>query len=337
MVDIRYPFQDFDRFNVEYRGSAFDSVLANSVNVNLMYQNNERELTNQIDAWENGELFPGFVVEYPMFFHTSVTTENFTDLETLGLRAEVIKSINDKHLLSYGADYYNDDSFNTDNSVVSGGLSMQMAPGEFPENLGPPFFTTTDDVANTPNADNLNYGFFIQDQFLLTQRLSGTVGLRWAHSETKAKETPELDTEGLDFDDDALVGAFNLVFAATSNLHLVGTYGTAFRAPNISERLFNGLTPEGSGYQILNPDLESEESDNFDLGLKYRRANAVFELVYFRNEIDNGIIQYFLTDEEIDQLPDDVKQEIEESRANFVVQQRNIDKLRVEGVEAIDG
>ena len=328
-VQITYPFQDFDRYTMEYNASALQSVVANTVRVNLLYQENQRELVNNIDAYSP---FSG-----PLLFHIGVNTENFTDLSTVGLRAEASKILGDNHLLSYGGEYYDDDSFNTDYSFTYGALAMQMDPTLPPEDITPPFFTVEDDIANTPNAENIAFGLFAQDQFLLGSRFSGTVGIRYANTETKAKETPGLDTTGLDFSDDDFVGAISGVYQATNNLNVVGTLGTAFRAPNIVERLFNGLTPEGSGYQILNPDLQSETSLNWDLGLKYRRMNAVFEVMIFRNEIEDGIVQEFLSDEEISQLPPDVQDDIENSGASVVVQQQNASKLRYEGVETTIG
>ncbi len=97
------------------------------------------------------------------------------------------------------------------------------------------------------------------------------------------------------------------------NLNLLASWGTAFRAPNIIERLFNGPTPEGAGYQILNADLTSETSENFDFGLKYRRQDAYFEAVWFRNDLTDGIVQHFLTDAEIAALPADVREAIASS------------------------
>jgi outer membrane receptor protein involved in Fe transport len=141
----------------------------------------------------------------------------------------------------------------------------------------------------------------------------------------------------LDFSDDALVGAIGAVFSLREDLNLVASYGTGFRAPNIVERLFNGPTPEGIGYQLLNPDLKSEQSANIDLGLKFQRRNAYAELFFFRNDIDDGIIQYFLSDEEIAELPQEVQDEIAASGANLVVQQRNLDTLRYEGIELAAG
>jgi hemoglobin/transferrin/lactoferrin receptor protein len=328
-VQILYPYQDFDRATLGYRSSAYDNILMNTVNVNLMYQKNERELQNLIDAYTP---FGG-----PTYFHVAINSLNYTELDTLGLRGEFTKVINDNHLLTYGGEYYGDDSTNTDELLTEGFIAFQFDPTAPPVDSGPPVFSQYDDVPNTPNADNTNYGVFIQDQFLFGTRFSGTVGLRYSAGDTKAKPTPGIPDRALDFDDSQTVGAINLVYRATENLHLIGTYGTAFRMPNIVERLFSGLTPEGSGYQILNENLESETSDNFDLGLKYQRSNAMFELIYFRNEIDNGIVQYFLSDEEIDQLPDDIKETLEMLGVNFVVQQRNLDQIRYEGVEALIG
>lgn len=328
-VQIFYPFQNFDRATLNYRGSAFQNPVFNTVNANLMYQQNERELVNNIDAYSP---FGG-----PTFFHIAINSLNFTDLQTTGFRGEFSKIATEKHLLTYGGEYYNDDSFNTDQLLTQGFIALQFDPTQPPVDAGPPIFSVEDDVANTPNAENTNWGVFIQDQFLLGSRLSGTIGLRYSAGDTKAKETPGIPTLPFDFSDSQTVGALNLVYQATSNLNVFGTYGTAFRMPNIIERLFSGLTPEGSGFQILNPDLASETSDNFDLGLKYRRRNAILELVYFRNEIDEGIVQYFLSDEEIAQLPEDVRDLIEMLGVDFVVQQRNLDQVIFKGIEALIG
>jgi outer membrane receptor for ferrienterochelin and colicin len=65
--------------------------------------------------------------------------------------------------------------------------------------------------------------------------------------------------------------------------------------------------------------------------------NAIFEIMIFRNEIEDGIVQEFLSDEEIAQLPPDVQDDIENSGAGVVVQQQNASKLRYEGVETTIG
>lgn len=323
-IRITYPFQDFDRFTLGYLGSVLESPLADSVDAQLYYQNNERRLVNDIDI-NIGPIFPGAPDS-----SVEADTSNFTDLETLGLRTEVIKGLGDNNLLTYGLEYFQDDSFNTDFSITTTTL-------RFP---GPPFEivdVSTDAIANAPNAENTSWGVFAQDEIFAGERLRVTLGARYQTVETTAKATPGIDITGLDFEDDAVVGAVNLVYGLNDNLRLVGSYGTAFRAPNIVERLFNGPTPEGAGFQILNPALTSEESSNYDIGLKYLRRNAIFEITYFQNDIDDGIIQHFLSDEEIAQLPQDVQDEILILGVDFVVQQQNIDRLRFEGIETVVG
>ncbi|MCP3935105.1 MAG: TonB-dependent receptor, partial [Actinomycetia bacterium] len=228
-------------------------------------------------------------------------------------------------------EYYEDDSFNTDFSTTT---QTFRAPFPFFPGctfLGPPFFffecalVDTDDVANSPNATNTGLGVFIQDEIRAGDRFSATLGLRYAETETNAESTPNLDTTGQDFSDDAVVGSLSLTYSIKPTLNLVASYATAFRAPNIIERLFNGITPEGLGFQVLNPDLNSEESDNIDIGLKYRSRRAFAEAIYFDTEIDEAIVQRTLSEDEIAQLPQATQDQIDQAGVTFVVQQRNAD------------
>ena len=324
LVRILYPFQDVDRVTVGYEGFDLGGPVADSVDVRLYHQSNERELVNDIDI-NIGPLFPGAPDSA-----VEADTLNFTDIDTLGMRAEMRKILGDDNLLTWGVEFYEDDSFNTDSSVTTTRLRFPFPPFE-------EVFESTDTVANAPNATNRSWSVFLQDEFQAGDRLSLTAGLRYQNVETRAEPTPGWDITGLDFDDDNVVGSLSAVYQLSDNLNLVGSVGTAFRAPNIVERLFNGLTPEGIGFQLLNPDLVSEESENVDLGLKYRRANVIFELTAFRNEISDGIVQASLTAEEIAQLPQEIQDQIDVSGVDVVVQQRNASSLTYEGVEAIVG
>ncbi len=336
-IRILYPFQDFDRYTFGYESSALETALATTIDVQAYVQTNERELQNDIFI-DIGPVFgPGPSSD------VQADSLNFTDLETFGFRAELTKIIGLKQSLTYGAEYFEDDSFNTDFSTTTTTLravfplSFLCGPaGEVPF----PFecvFVGTDAVANSPNATNLGYGFFVQDTVYATDKLTATLGLRYSNTETRAEATPGWDTTGLDFTDDAVVGALHLTYGVNDNVNLVGSYATAFRAPNIIERLFNGLTPEGAGFQVLNTELTSEESENFDFGVKFRSQNAFFEAVYFETEIDEAIIQHTLTPEEIGQLPQDTQDEIDQAGVQVVVQQRNADLLKVEGIEMAGG
>jgi hemoglobin/transferrin/lactoferrin receptor protein len=346
LIRILYPFQDFDRYTLGYEGSGLQSALATTVGFQLYQQSNQRELVNDIFI----NIGPAFGPGRGPDGDVSADTLNFTDLDTTGFRGEVTKIAGGgDHLVTYGGEYYQDDSFNTDSSVTTTALRA-FFPIAFvcgPEGATPVFgaagpffqctFVDTDSVANSPNATNSGYGVFLQDEMRLVDRLSLTLGLRYSKTETNAEATPGWDVTGLDFDDDAVVGAVNLTYSLTPSLNLIASYGTAFRAPNIIERLFNGLTPEGLGFQVLNLNLASEESDNVDLGLKFRTSNAYLEAFYFDTEIDDAIIQHDLSDAEIAQLPADVQATIQQSDVDFVVQQRNADVFTVEGVEVAGG
>ncbi len=324
-IRILYPFQDFDRYTIGWQGTDLGRA-ADVVEARLYYQDNERELANDIDITvpPPGPGAPGLLIE--------ADTLNFTDLETWGTRLEARKGLaSDRHLISYGLEGYRDDSFNTDFSATTVSLTFPFPPFVIPVDR------VTDDVANAPNAENTSWGAFAQAEIAATDRLLVTAGARYQTVETRAEATPGWNIAGLDFDDDRTVGSISAIFEATPELRLYGSYGTAFRAPNLIERLFNGITPEGIGFQILNPALDSETSENIDLGVKYRRDNAVFELTLFRNDIDDGIVQHFLSPEEVAALPPDVQQQIDDSGAIFVVQQRNADRLRYEGVEVAVG
>jgi len=336
-IRILYPFQEFDRWTLSYFGTALENAFADSLDAKAYRQSNERELVNDIDI-DIGPVFPGAP-------SSSVVsdTRNFTDLDTRGLRLEAIKALGADHLLTYGFEGFEDDSFNTDFSRTTTTFRFPFPPsviGVIPGftcvDFVPPFecsFTDDDAVANAPNAENSSWGLFAQDEWTAGEKLRLTGGLRYQKVATKARPTPGWETAGLDFDDDALVGSLTATWQLLPELNLLASYGTAFRAPSLIERLFNGLTPEGAGFQILNPDLVSESSDNVDFGIKYRRPNAFLELVLFRSEIDDGIVQYTLSEAEIALLPQEVQDEIAANQVDFVVQQRNAERLRYEGIE----
>ncbi len=318
-IRILYPEQSFDRTVLRYLGSALDTAVVDSLELQLYRQSNERQLANLIDI-NIGPLFPG-APNSSVFADTLNTTE----LDTTGLRAELVK-VTERHLLTYGIEGFRDESVNTDRSVTTTTLRFPF----------PPFSVVRvrrDDVANAPNATNTSYGAFAQDEIAWGERFKLTLGARYQKVETEADPTPGWNITGLDFEDDAVVGSLSMLYRVSDHLHLTGGYGTAFRAPNIIERLFNGPTPEGAGFQLLNADLRSEESGNIDLGLKYQRANALLELTVFRNDIEDGIAQYFLAPGEVAALPASVRAAIQASGARFVVQERNIEKLRYEGAE----
>jgi hemoglobin/transferrin/lactoferrin receptor protein len=336
---IDYPFHDFERYTFGYSAGGMQEGFANTVDVSVYTQNNERD--NGFFADIN--IGPAFGPPGP---NSSVIIDSliFSDVETVGLRAEATKAVGENNLLTYGVEFYEDDITNTRGSQTTTILRAVFPidficgpAGAIPFPFECVFASPFDTRPSSPNSTNTGSGIFLQNAFYVNDRFTATLGARFAKSETTANATQGWDISGLDFSDDDLVYALNLVYAVNDEFNLVGSFGTAFRAPNVIERLFNGLTPEGAGFQILNPGLTSEESENFDFGFKYRSRNAFFEAVYFDNEVSDAIIQHTLTTAEKAALPADVQAEVAQAGVNLVVQQRHGNVFTICGIELSGG
>jgi outer membrane receptor protein involved in Fe transport len=298
-IQIRYPMQEVQKYTFRYEHRRMGFALADHIGFTAYYSNNQRELTNNI--------FVPFGIPGMPQAGISIQTENFTDVNTLGFRLEFNKAAK-KHTITYGADFFGDNTENTDASIT------QIL------GFGPPI-TTTDNIPKLPHAQYRSLGVFIQDDISLFARASLILGLRYQNVNAKTKQTPGLEGEELvNSTDETVVGTANLLFRITDDLRLVLSVGRGFRSPNLIERFFDGVTPEGSGYQSRNTALKAETSLNVDVGFKFRRKNFHLEATFFNNVIRDGI-RLSGTGGEVSGLPE--------------YQNINVDKLRMQGIEAL--
>jgi outer membrane receptor protein involved in Fe transport len=296
-IQIRYPFQDYRKYTIGYEGNRLGTPVADRVNIVGYYQSNERELTNDI-----------FIPFGSPDMGVTVNSINHTDISTVGVRLEASKFAFGRTNFTYGADFFQDDTKNTDNSVTS---YLGFPPQ-------PPFLPDTSLAPNVPNASYRSMGVFVQGDVEVTPWASLILGARYQNIHANAKTTPLFTGDLADQTNDAFVGAANAIVDVTDNLTFIGTLGSAFRAPNIIEQFFEGPTPEGSGFQSRNPGLKPERSFNVDIGARYRDSRVYFEAFVFRNMISDGI--------RIIPTGDSVG-------AFFEVINDNVDKLRFMGVE----
>jgi outer membrane receptor protein involved in Fe transport len=301
-IQIRYPMQEVQKYTFKYENKQLGFALADHLSFLTYYLNNKRELTNDISIPLVGPWFPPGA-------GINIQTENFTDVNTLGFRLEFNKAAK-KHTITYGADFFEDNTENTDFGIT------QIV------GFGPPI-TSTDDTPKLPHARYRSIGVFIQDDISLFARTSLILGIRYQNVNAKTKQTPGLEGEEMvNSTDETFVGTANLLFSITDDLRLVLSVGRGFRSPNLIERFFDGVTPEGSGYQARNTALQAETSLNVDVGFKFRRKNVHLEATYFNNVVRDGIrlTDTGLVDEETE-LP--------------IFQNVNVDKLRMQGIEAL--
>jgi hemoglobin/transferrin/lactoferrin receptor protein len=248
-IEILYPRQRFGKFSAGMHAATLGSRLADRVDVTAYRQRNRRDLTQHIFAFFG----PGT----PEGAGVDIAAMNFTDITSTGLRAEATK-VASRAVVTYGLDYFHDNSANTDSSVTT------------VVGFGPPT-PRYSNRAQIPNATLSSYGAFAQADLRLHERFSVIVGARGQHSQSEPKLTAGRTDSIASHSNGTAVYAGSAVWRLANSTSLVATVGRGFRAPNLVERYFDGPTPEGSAYQKAAPDLLAETSLNVDGGIKYSR------------------------------------------------------------------
>jgi hemoglobin/transferrin/lactoferrin receptor protein len=296
-IMIQYPRQRFDRLSAKYEAVAVPLVVADMMDLNGYWQGNVRNLSIDVLV-PIGAPGPDSVLS---------AQRNFTDIETLGGRLELKKFVGRKLTVTYGADYFRDRSENTDTS---------FAATFFPFGT----FVDTSTVSSVPNSTFQSLGLFGQGEVEITPRARVVLGARYQSTRAETHPVTDAPQSPHSASDRALVGSLNAIVEAVPGFNLVGTVGRGFRSPNLIERFFEGVTPEGFGYQVTNTDLKPETSLNVDLGARLNRGIISADAFVFQNTVYDAI--------RIEETG-----EVDSSSNLPKYQNVNIDRLRVRGVE----
>lgn len=176
--------------------------------------------------------------------------------------------------ISFGADYRGE--FIDDPNILENELAFDFADA------------IPDPSDRSAESDAHLVGLFVEDNILVTDRLTLTPGLRvdW-HSEAGGDASPSL----------------NGSYLATPEVEIAFGVSRAFKAPNLFQLNPNWLYQTrgngcpidypslGDGCTILgNPDLEPETSINKEIGVAYTGGGGlVAGLTYFHNDYDDRI------------------------------------------------
>jgi hemoglobin/transferrin/lactoferrin receptor protein len=301
LVRLLYPKQDVTRIVAGYRASALHSVLADRLSVTAYTTQNARTFDQQIDI--------PFGDPFPAGAGIKVRSRNRTNIGTYGARVEAVKVMAGRHIVTYGVDWFLDHSNNQDTSATT------------TTTFGAPKLRSST-MPTVPNANAWSGGAYAQADFQVAGRFDVGVGVRAQTTRSNTRETPGLaaDRAGISASTGTVVGGVSGQFRLTPRLNLVASAGRAFRAPNLVERYFDGVTAEGNGYLSANPDLKPETSLNYDFGVKYRRDRFYGEVIYFINTISDGI-RITPLGTKINNFP--------------AFQNQNIAKLRDQGLEVL--
>ena len=154
-------------------------------------------------------------------------------------------------------------------------------------------------VSTEPNPDGWAWSIFVEDQIFLRDNLTLTLGVRGDKSD--------------EFDFHLSPRAY-MVYHPSDDWTIRGGVSKGFRAPNLKERsLTSGTTSMGMGCSSLvalgyqsgqgcvmvgNPELEPEESTNFEFGVGYEHPQGyALGLTWFKSQVDdmmqNGLLGYY--------------------------------------------
>ncbi len=297
-VRLLYPKQDVTRVTAGFRAGALGWGIADRLGVTFYTTQNERTFAQNIAIPLPTPPFPGGS-------GISIDARNYTDIGTYGARLELARAFGSGHVVTYGVDWYLDDSENADTSVTVSRM------------FGPPT-TRTSTAPTVPYAKLWSGGTYAQASLSLTERLVLGLGVRGQTIHSETRETPGLPPEraGISSSDGTVVGGASLAYEVLPTLNLIANVGRAFRAPNLVERYFEGAA-EGSGFQLANPDLAPETSLNVDLGVKFRTGRVYGEAIWFQNRISDGI-RAVEVDTTVNNLPGFQNQNIETLTDNGV-------------------
>lgn len=153
-----------------------------------------------------------------------------------------------------------------------------------------------------PDAERVHFGIFAQDEITIGNRLTLIAGGRYDYftadaddvtftderfdGKSKLTSTTASINRFSDESDSAATFNLGLVYALTEHLHLTGTVGSGFRAPDIFERY---STRGGGVIYIGDPNLDPEYSYNFDAGIKASYARFRGGIDGFYNRVDDYI------------------------------------------------
>ena len=242
--------------------------------------------------------------------------QRYDTVNTIGLSAQAVSSILPKQRLVSGAEFYFDtiqsQTVKTDGSTED----VDNEKGRFIS--GSQFWDAS---------------LYLQDEIRIHERVELTLGGRATFYQTNA----DLSVRDPAFDefnvfDSSLTGSAGVVVGLTEYLNVVGSFGTAFRAPSLNDTTAVEVTNEG--VTAPSPDLDAESSWTVEGGLKAQHSYFRGALTLFYSRVSGLVgrkpVQEAYEGQEIPQLHQDLLKAYEDID---VLVFDNIDEAQFQGVE----
>jgi hemoglobin/transferrin/lactoferrin receptor protein len=221
------------------------------------------------------------------------------------------------HHIGMGLEWLSSDSVELRDGLqtdLEDGSSSNIILGEeFPLRDFPP--TTTDEL-----------GLFLQDEIRLGDgRWSLIPALRWDHYDLDPKpdeiwlgDFP--DTEVVGVEDSQLTSRLGVVYNAPGDWSVYGQYAQGFRAPPFEDVNIGLDIPLFGIRAIANPDLKSETSDGYEVGVRRISGDTSFSLAAYHTDYDDFIeTRVFIG--------------VDPATGDLIFQSRNIESARIRGLD----
>lgn len=131
-------------------------------------------------------------------------------------------------------------------------------------------------------SSEISFGYYLNKQFSL---LDLDFGVRRDEVNRKSK----FSSTAYDKDFDSTSYILGLGFDLNDVTGLSLSVGSLERAPSSVEMFMNGAHAAVQRFEVGNPNMQSEESQNIDLGLRFDNDVAFASINFYQNDIDNYI------------------------------------------------
>ncbi|MGB1558388.1 MAG: TonB-dependent receptor domain-containing protein, partial [Oceanococcaceae bacterium] len=119
-------------------------------------------------------------------------------------------------------------------------------------------------INNFPDAEQTNYGIYVQEEFRPWPGLNVVGGVRYDRYQSR----PGQNIEAEEVDEDAISPQLGATWDLGAGLSLAALYGEAFRAPSLRESYSFGQHFLDNEF-VINPDLKPERAANKELSLRF--------------------------------------------------------------------
>ncbi|MEL6868863.1 MAG: TonB-dependent hemoglobin/transferrin/lactoferrin family receptor [Pseudomonadota bacterium] len=223
---------------------------------------------------------------------------------------------NSNHELSYGAELER-----AETEQLRDGIERNLITGDVSNQVGPDLFPLRD----FPLSETRRMGVYLQDRITIGS-VTLTPGVRWDRYELAPQQDAIFaeDNPGItpaEYDDDQVSPKFGALWQVNDMWQVYAQYSEGFRAPPVND-VNVGFTNFQFGYTALpNPDLESESSQGYELGVRFGANTLRFDVAAFHTRYDDFIQSFQVVGfDPVNQLT--------------IFQSVNVDEVTIDGAEA---